>query len=198
MGLFGRKKEKRKMDQLKVPELPKLPELPSLPKLENFQREDEAFQVEPPPLPSYPSTVFGNKFSQNVIKGAVFGKGGGISEGSEDFEESEEDEGLQKLKFAKPEKPSRIERIFPSGSMKSSSSITESGSQIFVRLDKFEESLKIFSEIKSKVYDLEKMLVEIRKIKEKEDKELSEWESEIQIIKGQVEKVEGDLFSKLE
>ena len=45
---------------------------------------------------------------------------------------------------------------------------------------------------------MEKLLEDIKELKEKEEKELSYWMAEIQTIKNQTEKVERDIFSKLE
>ena len=70
--------------------------------------------------------------------------------------------------------------------------------QVFVKIDKFEESLKIFELTKNKIVEMEKMLEDIKELKEKEEKELDYWMAEIQTIKNQTEKVERDIFSKLE
>ena len=42
------------------------------------------------------------------------------------------------------------------------------------------------------------MLRDIRKVREKEEQELSIWEEEIQNLKNQIEKVDQDIFSKIE
>ena len=70
--------------------------------------------------------------------------------------------------------------------------------QVFVKIDKFEERLKIFELTKNKIVEMEKMLEDIKELKEKEEKELDYWMAEIQTIKNQTEKVERDIFSKLE
>jgi len=70
--------------------------------------------------------------------------------------------------------------------------------QVFVKIDKFEESLKIFELTKNKIVEMEKMLEDIKELKEKEEKELDYWMAEIQTIKNQTEQVERDIFSKLE
>lgn len=75
---------------------------------------------------------------------------------------------------------------------------TKKSGQVFIRIDKFEESLKIFEITKSKITEMEKLLEGIKNLKEKEEKELSYWMAEIQTIKNQTEKVERDIFSKLE
>ena len=72
------------------------------------------------------------------------------------------------------------------------------GGQVFIKIDKFEESLKIFELTKNKIAEMEKLLKDIKELKEKEERELSYWMAEIQTIKNQTEQVERDIFSKLE
>lgn len=69
---------------------------------------------------------------------------------------------------------------------------------IFVKIDKFKEASENFEKIKEKVSEIEVMLKEIQKIKEKEDSELKDWENEIQAIKTRVESIDNSLFKKLE
>jgi len=45
---------------------------------------------------------------------------------------------------------------------------------------------------------MDKLLKNIKKIKEEEELELDFWENEIQKLKGQIEKVDRDIFSKIE
>jgi len=68
---------------------------------------------------------------------------------------------------------------------------------VFIRIDKFEESLKIFEKTKSKISEIEKMLKHISSVKESEDRELESWQSEIEMIKKQIEKVDKNIFSKI-
>ena len=76
---------------------------------------------------------------------------------------------------------------------------TKRGEQpVFIRLDKFEESLHTFRKTKNQVMEIEKMLREIKKMKEDEEKELQYWESQIQSIKEQIERVDREIFSKVE
>ena len=68
---------------------------------------------------------------------------------------------------------------------------------IFIRIDKFEESLKIFEETKKQIKELGHMLHETKELKAKEDQELSSWETELQELKSRIGKVDDDLFSKI-
>jgi len=69
---------------------------------------------------------------------------------------------------------------------------------IFIRIDKFEESLKVFEKVKEKISEIEHLLRETKELKEQEQLELSNWEQEIQKLKLQIEKVDEDIFSKIE
>lgn len=190
MGLFKRKEKKE------IPSLPELPRLPDFPRLED---QDSDLKEPLSRLPSFPSNSLGKKFSQDSIKDAVTGKkdGGGSDMDEfemvgrmkeplkksvrelpyEDIEEYDEDEGL---------------RGMPGEGMMRS----EAG-PIFIRIDKFEEGLRIFEETKRKIAKIEKILGETKRIKEKEERELQEWGNELRTIKNQIEKIDRDIFSKI-
>jgi hypothetical protein len=69
---------------------------------------------------------------------------------------------------------------------------------IYVRLDKFQTTVGAFEEIKEKVMEIEKLLLNIKEVKEKEERELGEWENEIQVIKSRIELIDRDIFNKLD
>ena len=69
---------------------------------------------------------------------------------------------------------------------------------IFIRLDKFEDSLHSFEKAKQQITEIEKMLRNIKRLKEEEEKELSMWETEVQTTKQQIEKIDQDIFSRVE
>ncbi len=68
---------------------------------------------------------------------------------------------------------------------------------VFVRIDKFEEGLKLFERIKNQLYEIERVLAETRKLKEKEEAELHSWENELKRMKMEIEKMGRDIFSKV-
>ena len=68
---------------------------------------------------------------------------------------------------------------------------------IFVRIDKFEDSLDIFQKVKQKISEIENTLKDIKNLKEQEEQELTSWEKEIQTVKTQIEKIDNELFSKI-
>ena len=84
-----------------------------------------------------------------------------------------------------PRKPSKIKIIRPI-------------KPIYIRLDKFKQGLESFEEIKSKVQEIEHLLKGVKDLREKEEKELGEWEKEIQIIKSRMEALDKDVFSELD
>jgi predicted ribosome quality control (RQC) complex YloA/Tae2 family protein len=162
------KKEDSK--RIKAPELPKLPKLPELPKLD----EEE----EMPKLPSLPASSLGEKFSQDAIKDAV-------SHGSEKEKEIPELE-LPKTKVKVPEE------------FKEAVKKVKKKEPVFIRIDKFEESLDNFEKAKEKIHEIEKLLQNIKEIREEEEEELKNWSEELEIIKSEFENIDNDLFSSLE
>ena len=184
MGWFG-KNEKEKLGQSS---LATLPELPKLPKLQQINSEDIEISNEPiSKLPSYSSSSFGEKFSQNAIKDAVTGKIGdeGVFDADDSLDETE--------KKMMPEPPEYLTKSLHRN-LKTEGKMIE---PVFVRIDKFEEGLKIFEKTKAKISEIEKLIEEMKKINEKEDKELQSWEKEIQVMKRNFEKINQDIFSKI-
>lgn len=184
MGLFNKKKEVKK-EVSSLPDLPKLPKLP--------RQDDEEKQIHK--LPSFPSNSLGTRFSHNTIKEAVTG---------EEEDELLADDFLDKDEMRMMQEPARkplteeIGEKTPSRLRKLESE-REKGiiEPIFIRIDRFEEALKIFNETKKKISEIERILGDIKGIKEKEENELRIWENEIRSMKGQIEKVDKDIFSKI-
>jgi|AntAceMinimDraft_18_1070375.scaffolds.fasta_scaffold40367_3 hypothetical protein len=142
-----------------------------LPKLDNLPAE-----LHLPKLPSFPSNSLGNKLSQDSIKESIYGE----------KEENEANDFVEEQMM-----PPLKHEIAPPLEIKP----TE---PIFIRIDKFEESLKTLKKTKEKISEIEKIFTEVKQLKEKEETELTNWESEIQKIKNQMEKIEEDIFSKVE
>jgi len=69
---------------------------------------------------------------------------------------------------------------------------------VFIRIDKFETSLKTFEKTKKEILEIEQNLKEIAKIKDEEEKELDSWQKEIVKIKDQIAKIDEDIFSKID
>ena len=186
MGFFGHKKEEKNKNTIQ--ELPRLPELP---KLENSNQSNEPL----PQLPSFPKSGFGEKFSQNAIKEAVTGRKE-VDEGMTDSE-SEDNMNLPMPSKEKFSKDIYEEEEIPQ-EWKSAAAHIKKTEPVFVRIDKFEQTLKTFEKAREKVTEIESMLKNIKKLKESEDKELAEWARQIQTTKEQIERVDKEIFSKIE
>jgi len=193
MGLF--KKKEKVIEKKGVPPLPKLPRLPDFPRLED---QDPSLK-RPSPLPGFPSNSLGKKFSQESIRDAVTGKKEGVG-GSEmdEFETvGEMEEPLKRNVRELPyEDTEEYEDEEPMGIPKTKMMRVEA-EPVFIRIDKFEEGLRIFEETKRKIAEIEKILGETKRIKEKEDRELQDWGNELRAIKNQIEKIDRDIFSKI-
>ncbi len=194
MGWFNKKEEKE------VPSLPELPKLPELPSIE--ENSSDNFKIHQ--LPSFPTNSLGEKFSQNIIKEAVAGgkKGEEVPE-ADDFAEDRQMMQRPLKKLPVPEF-SHLEKIKGIPFERRTDEISEDfetstkkAEPVFIRIDKFEESLKIFEKAKDKISEIEKMLKDIRNVKENEERELESWENEIEMIKKQIEKVDKNIFSKI-
>ncbi len=77
-------------------------------------------------------------------------------------------------------------------------SSTRSARPIYIRLDKFKAGLESFDDIKNKLTEIEDLLVKIREMKDKEERELEEWEREIQVVKARIEQIDNDVFKNVE
>ena len=226
MGLFKKKGVKKEFKDL--PELPRLPSLPGesnfekpLPQLPNYSTNSLNDRFHQDTIKNEQKTGnFLTNLSGRQIKDAISGKKEEMLGADEFVREQMMSEHLEmkpsdfakyspESKFEKPERgrelnnkmefPYRIEKPSKKFELRNwqEPKVKKSG-QVFVKIDKFEESLKIFELTKNKIVEMEKMLEDIKELKEKEEKELDYWMAEIQTIKNQTEKVERDIFSKLE
>jgi len=195
MGWFDKKEEMTQKEEIpSLPSLPRLPELPSFGKKYFANSEEQLHQ-----LPSFPHNSLGEKFSQNAIKEAVTGR----KESEEVFDANESEFDDEDQMMREPlRKPLTKELLFQKKEIpeefKEAARIVRNAEPIFIRIDKFEEGIKIFEKTKEKISEMDKLLKNIKKIKEEEELELDFWENEIQKLKGQIEKVDRDIFSKIE
>ncbi len=193
MGLFKKKSKKEEFKKRK-PELEKLPELPKLPEFPNFEESEKKEQLSK--LPRFPDNSLGQKFSQHTIKEAVAG------EKEEDEEVPEADEFVLRKEQMMP-RPLEGSVRTPStrpipATFKEAARRVKEIEPIFIRIDKFEDSLHSFEKAKQQITEIEKMLRNIKRLKEEEEKELSMWEREIQSTKQEIEKIDQDIFSRVE
>jgi hypothetical protein len=196
MALFKKRDEKNlKLGDSKLPELPQLPVLPELP--ENEYGEENDFSGKIPQLPRFSTDSLGQKFSQNTIKEAITGKKEERVFADEFEDEKEETQMMQKpsMNFKYPI-PKKITRDFEYD--REISPRRREAESIFVRMDKFQEGLNSLENAKKQISEIEKLMKNIREIKQAEEKELESWERQIQIAKSQIDKVDKSVFSRLE
>lgn len=198
MGLFSKKKKRAVMagefnspsTNSEIPELPRLPELPLLPgmKEKDFFRKQEPL----PQLPIFPTNPLGEKFSQNTIKHAVSGD----KKGDEDANDLALSEiGGQEMRKAKAMEIESFESI--PKEFKQAARMVKEAEPVFIRIDKFEEAMRSFEKIRLEISEIEHGLKETQKIKQEEEKELELWENEIKTIKSKIDKIDRDIFSKI-
>lgn len=190
MSWFSKKEaqtSKNSMQELpQLEELPDLPTLPELPSMDKTYYKDKQEKLQP--LPTFPSNSFGNQFSQSAIKDAIT--------------EDEEEFPLSNQKLIKPlakdwEEDERNDEEIPYH-FKEAAKKVKKAEPIFVRLDKFEDSLQTFEEIKEKVNEIKDVLKNIKEKKSQEEQELAKWESQLKEVKIQIEKIDDEIFSKIE
>ena len=190
MGWF--KKKEKKSEKKEVHSLPGLPKLPELPR-------EERKDLEPiHQLPSFPTDSLGEKFSQNTIKEAVTGKKEGEEVfGADDFALTEDKTRMMQKPLKKPlTKELPYLKKIPEGFEEAAKKVKEA-EPIFIRIDKFGESLQAVEKAKKQISEIEKMLRDIKRIKEEEEKELELWENEIQTAKEQISRIDKDIFSRI-
>jgi hypothetical protein len=194
MGLF-KKKPKKEEFKKRESEYERLPELPKLPEFPNFEQPEQKEQLSK--LPKFPDNSLGEKFSQHMIKEAVAG------EKEEDQEVPEADEFVLREEQMMPRPPLEEGVRTPStkqipATFREAARRVKETEPIFIRLDKFEDGLRLFEKAKQQITEIEKMLKNIKNLKEEEEKELSIWEREVQTTKQQIEKIDQDIFSRVE
>jgi len=202
MGLFS-KKDKNKVRGGEVPMLPRLPSLPDLPEMEPSKVSD-SFGMSIHQLPSFPLNSLGTKFSQDTIKDAVSGEKRGGEFYADDFSDDEirmMREPLRRPVTEEMEIEGREEMEdfpeMPRAGGRRLDSFREEAEPVFVRIDRFEEGLKLFESVKDQISAIERMLSETKRIKEKEDAELHSWEDELKRMRKEVEKIGSTIFSKI-
>jgi len=196
MGWFN-KKEKEKKEE--VPSLPELPKLPTFPDIKSEDQEELL-----PKLPTFPNNSLGQEFSQNTIKDAIKGKKGDAPFPSTNNFLEEKEEPLKKPLTKEGSFSEQIHHEIPkeptyeqTSKQLATEEIPKRIEPLFIRIDKFEESSKIFEKLKKQTIEIEKMLKDIKELKTEEEKELILWENKIQTTKQQIEKVDQDIFSKI-
>jgi len=187
MGFFSKKEKKGEMG---VPSLPRLPRLPDFPDMEPMS--DRAIHQ----LPIFPSNSIGKKFSRDSIKDAVSGERGEKDFYADEFSDDEMRMMREPLRrpMTKEMEEETEEGFERAGKM---SSFRQEAEPVFVRIDRFEEGLKLFEGIKNQISEIERVLAETKRLKEKEEAELHSWENELKRMREEIEKMGRDIFSKV-
>lgn len=218
MALF-KKKERENLDEIpELPELPdfpdddfssKLPDIPSDEPIKNENIKIRSYEDEDlPPLPD----IKPKSFAIEKIKKAV-------SEPDElfapiDYKEKEimpepvRQQVRQPFHMPPKQSPPKIIRKVPEKTYempKRTIEIPETYKNkvketepVFIRLDKFQLTSHTFEEIKRKVREIENLLEKTKELREREQRELDEWEKDIQAIKARLDSVDRNLFNKLD
>jgi hypothetical protein len=206
MALFNKKKDVKNISQF--PKLPELPQLPELPEMSEESPDNSLPSINQ--LPKFPTDSLGKKFSQDTIKEAVTGKKREVF--ADEFAEEDEMRTMQGPRIRgstfplretmsrEITSPSAAQKIPPrfSGMRSEMRRKAEPEEPIYVRIDKFEEGIKALETAKKQIMEIEKLLSDIRNIKEDEEKELASWGKNIQLAKEQIEKIDREIFSKIE
>jgi len=208
MGLFSKKKEETSL-------LPDLPEsnvgLPRLPQYGAAANLNSDVPMNNNGMGNMPMNQGTNEDSQNAIKNEIHNnnnlqksqfeplphyEGQGmpariVAEPAQVMEDHEEHHEIGNNKIIEP-------RAFEMQNNTKIPSNTKSARPIYIRLDKFKAGLESFEDIKGKLTEIEDLLVKIREMKEKEERELEEWEREIQVVKARIEQIDNDVFKNVE
>ena len=205
MGFFKKKRDV-------IPELPKLPKSQEYSNDEGLDNQEEysdygyydnpskekvrSKSEEPFSLPQIPSSKFGDKINQNTIKEEVSRTKKEIPHAPKRTKRIDDEE----LSYSiSDEEDSYDEPVVPKKQEKVVSSYPKpkNSEPLFIQLDKFEETVDLFEEIKSKIKEMDSLIGSITEVKSKEEKTLNDWSKEIEKIKLKLEKIDKEIFNKV-
>ncbi|MBU0957920.1 MAG: hypothetical protein KKF56_03885 [Nanoarchaeota archaeon] len=200
MGLFSKKKKEEppKLPELNYEHKPLVPIPPRSKEIEN--------DMPPQSLPSFPNNELGDKITQQAVKDNISPERiEGISkprtmELDSDFPEEMNHEfpkiehHIEKHHIHFDEIPNESRTLLNESS---DSSTINTSKPVFVRIDKFKSGINDVKEIKKTISMLEELMIDMKEIKEKEDNEIREWESEVENIKSRLESIEENVFNKV-
>ena len=196
MGFFGKTKDKTKNNKEKSG-LPDLPELPNI----NPPNKTTSKIGEPPKnpsLPSFPNSTLGEKINQNTVKDAV------THEETPSIPPINPRKGGMKpsIMAHPPAPPKKIEGRSKVRSREMSwappKETTKTSEPLFIKLDTFEKAISSFNEVKLRMGEIETLLRNIRETKTQEERELEDWEDEIEAVKARLEQIDQEIFERLE
>jgi len=189
--------DKKRKKEEKVPELPELPELPPLPEIHPSPKISESqlpplpakekkpeIKNELPPLPSFPVTRAGEQVSREIVKQAIKEP----TETKEIMPRTREIENEPIQTQAKTIVQPVVKETKPEIKVE----------PIFVRIDKYQESIAKFQDIKKRLLEIENLLRNVKEIKAREETQLQEWQREIEEAKLKLDSIDKTIFQKLE
>jgi len=212
MGFFGTNKDKKASNEGKDSEKIELPKLPSLPDLpgDNKPLPNPKEPVKTPTLPSFPNSHLGEKINQDTVKAAINREGGkpGKMEiptmHSKPITKPRMTPSIMSLppmpkerKVRGNSKP-RVLEMSDFHTPVSEPSRVSGADPLFIKLDTFEKAISNFNEIKLRVSEVETLLGNILELKAREDRELSDWETEIETIKARLEQIDHEIFERMQ
>ncbi len=179
MSWFGKKEEKELL-----PDLPDV-ELPTLPEIGILQKNDVKIQSFNPAYQSLPR----NESRNDSIKNDIDSLGLTPSISQSMYND------LERIPLLEPEmkRSMTIEKPI----LSSTKQKIKNDEPVYVRLDKFKITQEAFSEIQSKVSDIEKTLLKLKELRDKEQKELELWEQELQLLKSRLDSIDSHLFESI-
>jgi hypothetical protein len=204
MSLFKRRiKENSPSESMSLPDLPQLPYIPKDEDMKLHSSQPLTREIE-------------EKSNQNMIKSAIrenFQKPSRFEPDSELIRpqiEAPRTREFESEDYQSPYRPVIKKPIqIPSYQKQPEKKIQEfnqkpkefkqQGKQepVFVRVDKYKSAVNNLQDVKQKLMEIEKLLGDIKELKNKEELELNEWGKEIQSAKSKLDTVDKMLFSQL-
>ncbi len=180
--------------------LPAFPDTPSHNSFSEAAIKDAVEEDELPELPELPehSTNEGGlpELPELPEKKEVPGSGGGAKVVEMEEWVPEHPMGMSKMKHKTEEYSGHIEVPRKEDFVPVKREI--GSPDVFVKIDKFRSARKTFSEVKSKLSEIDDLIKKIRETKMREEQELNAWEKDVMQIKARVQDVSEDIFEKVE
>ena len=179
MGFFNKETKREREERSnsvknEISEIPSLPELPTLPELPlDLPKIKSMDNQKISGLPSLPNSPMGERFTRENMKDII----------------------KENISNQMPIKESRTYEI---SDWNQSRQISKQSQPLFIKLETFERAISSFNEIKLRISEIESLLRNIKEIKDREESELNEWESEIEHIKSRLEQINQEIFENIE
>ena len=180
-------------------DIPKL----SFPRFSDFaiSRKPEKPQSLPalPALPKLPSSNLSDDLTRDAIKSKLSFDDAYSASDLEEIPKSEEkpaylgevEEDIPEIQTQEPEIPE-----IPKPSYVKKEAVEDKSKEIFVKIQDYKQAIASFNDIKSKLQEVEGLMLGIKETKKREEIELDSWKQEIDNLKNNIENIERKLFKK--